>query len=647
VEGGRGGGAGRGGGRGGGGGATAPAQESMPSCESGYTYAEPNNHRFVWGTCYGAHVATFDELSGLRRSVSPWMHTLDHDPVGLKYRCHWSPPLAIDWFDNSVYFGCQVIFRTRDRGQTWEEISPDLSTKDPSRIVFSGGVVGDNLGQFYGAVVSAIAPSRLQQGTIWAGTNDGKVWITRDAGKGWTDLTKNVNMPPWGIVRRIDASHHDPATAYMAVDYHLVDQRDPYLFKTSDFGKTWTRLDGGLPKGHPLDYTLSIAESPQQRGMLYAGTGHAFFYSRDDGKTWTRFKDKLPAAPVTWIEVPKNAAEVAVATYGRGLWILRDSWQLEQGAPAAQASQPAELDLYKPRPGLRTASGGTATFVFALRTAPTSPITVDILGLDGRVLDTMQVQGRAGLNQVSWDLLLPAPSRPVLRSLPPDNPHIWEQGRWPGRERPVTHWGLGAAGWQPRAAPGKYSVRMTLNGREYTQPFEVWRDVTLPSNDADLLAGTTLQRDIVGALNDVVDKINRIEIMRMKVEDERAKAAANKELDAALAAIYKRMLDTELHFLSRTEMHSDDKWYVEKYRLYMNLVWLLAEVGGSGGDVAGGVGYRPTKAAQGVFQDRLKDLEVGNAEFKKLLQEVEAFNKTNAARLSAPITDKMPPSVPR
>ncbi len=110
------------------------------------------------------------------------MHTLDSDPVGLKYRCHWSPPLAIDWFDNSVYFGCQVIFRTRDRGQSWEEISPDLSTRDPSRIVFSGGVVGDNLGQFYGAVVSAIAPSRTTAGVVWAGTNDGKVWITRDVG---------------------------------------------------------------------------------------------------------------------------------------------------------------------------------------------------------------------------------------------------------------------------------------------------------------------------------------------------------------------------------------------------------------------------------------------------------------------------------
>jgi photosystem II stability/assembly factor-like uncharacterized protein len=390
--GGRGGGGRGGGGRGGGGGAAAPAQESMPSCESGYTYPEPNNHRFVWGTCYAAHVATFDEIAGLRRSVSPWMHTLDHDPVDLKYRCQWSPPLAIDWFDNSVYFGCQALFRTRDRGQTWEVLHPDLSTGDPERIRFSGGVVGDNLGQFYGATISAIAPSRTQQGVVWVGTNDGKVWISRDAGKTFTDLTKNVNMPPWGLVRRIDSSHFDPGTAYMAVDYHLVDMRDPYFYKTTDFGKTWTRIDAGLPKGHPLDYALSIAENPHRKGMIFAGTGHAFFYSRDDGKTWTQFKDRLPAAPVNWIEVPKNAPEVVVATYGRGFWILRDAWQLEYGDQAAAAG---DLQLFPPVQATRTASGGTAEFVFSMRSAPTSPITMEILGPDNTLVSAAGPAGAA------------------------------------------------------------------------------------------------------------------------------------------------------------------------------------------------------------------------------------------------------------
>ena len=270
----------------------------------------------------------------------------------------------------------------------------------------------------------------------------------------------------------------------------------PYLFKTADFGQTWTRIDATLPKGHPLDYTLSIAENPHRRGMVFAGTGHAFFYSRDDGRTWTQFKDKLPAAPVNWIEVPKNAAEVAVATYGRGVWILRDVWQLER----------------TPRPHRRRrrtfscssrclASGGPRparpTSCSIIAAAPTSPVTVEVLGADGAVLSTKQVQARAGLNRWSWNLLMAAPTQPVLRSIPPDNPYIWDAGRWQKRERPVTHWGLGAQRWQPRAAPGKYTVRMTYNGRQHTQPFEIWRDVTLPSTDVDLVAGTDLQRNLV------------------------------------------------------------------------------------------------------------------------------------------------------
>jgi photosystem II stability/assembly factor-like uncharacterized protein len=637
AGGGGGGGGGGGFGGGGGGAAAAPAQESMPSCESGYTYPEPNNHRFVWGTCYAAHVATFDEINNQRRSVSPWWHTLDSDPIGLKYRCHWSPPLAIDWFDNSVYFGCQKILRTRDRGQTWEEISPDLSTGDPSRIRFSGGVVGDNLGQFYGAVVSAIAPSRTEQNTIWAGSNDGKVWITRNGGQNWTDLTANVKFPlPWGVVRRIDASHHDPATAYMAVDYHLTDHREPYLFKTSDYGATWTRIDGNLPRTHPLDYTMSIAENPNRRGMLFAGTGHGFFYTLDDGRTWTQFKDKLPSVVVTWIEVPKNAAEVAIATYGRGLWVLRDLWQLEQ----ADVNPNDELRLLRPRPGVRSATGGTANFVFELKQAPTTPIQVEVLGANNAVLGSWQVQGRLGLNQTSWDLLLPGQARPTLRSIPPDNPKIWEAGRWQTRERPVTHWGLATA-MRPRAAPGRYTVRMTYNGRSYTQPFEIWKDAALTtSTPADLVAGTDLQVKVVTAINEVVDRINRIEIMRQQVEDLRQQHGSNRQLDNALNELYQKMYNTELHYLSRTEMHSDDKWYVEKYKLYMNLVWLAAEIGGSGGDVMGGYAYRPTAAAVSNYNDQMQLKQTAETDFQKLMQEVEAFNRAHQGRLPA-ITDRL------
>ena len=228
----------------------------------------------------------------------------------------------------------------------------------------------------------------------------------------------------------------------------------------------------------------------------------------------------------------------------------------------------------------------------------------------------------------------------MLRSIPPDDPHIWEHGRWQGRERPIDHWGLGAANWRPRALPGKYTVRMTLNGKQYSQPFEVWRDVTLPASDAELTESFGLQRRIITLMNEVADKINRIEIMRMQVEDLRKQHASNRKLDDALADIYKKMFDAELHFLSKTEMHSDDKWYVEKYRLYMNLVWLLAEIGGGGGDVMGGVAYAPTNAALAVFEDRLRDLEAGRADFNKLVQAVEAFN-TQFSRRLGPISDRI------
>ncbi|MEE4278106.1 MAG: hypothetical protein V2I82_06540 [Halieaceae bacterium] len=611
-----------------------PAQERMPSCESGYTYPEPGNHHFVWGTCYAAHVATYDDISGLFRSVSPWQHTLDSDPVGLKYRCQWSPPLAIDWFDNSVYFGCQVILRTRDRGQSWEVISPDLSTGDPSRILFSGGVVGDNLGQFYGATISAIAPSRTEQGVVWVGTNDGKVWISRDAGATWEDLSANVDMPPWGLVRRIDASHHEPGTAYMAVDYHLVDNRDPYLYRTTDYGQSWTRLDGDLPRGHPLDYTLSIAEHPQRPEVLFAGTGHAFFYSQDGGRQWTRFKDRLPAVPVNWIEVPENAAEVAIGTYGRGIWILRDVWRLEVSDEEAASDT---LVIHTPRPATRHASGGTAEFVFTLNEAPAEALTMEVLDRVGRRVSGSEFIAHEGMNRISWDMRYPAPALPVLRSLPPDNPYIWEAGRWEQREREVSHWGLGAAEWQPSVAPGQYTLRITHAGRSYEHPFEVRADVELPSSDDDLVASTKLQLAIIDAIDTVVDRINRIEVMRAKVED-LLDGSEDAELSAALRELYLDLYNAELHYLSRTEMHSDDKWYVEKYRLYMNLVWLLAEVGGRGGDVFGGAGYRPTDAAVDVFDDRLREIEAAESDFAALLLRVDDLNERFAGKVP-PVTD--------
>ena len=240
-------------------------ERRMGGCESGFTIPDPADPNIVWATCYGNQVTRWDGRTKLARSVSPWMHTLDSPPNDAKYRCHWSAPLAIDPFDhNAVYYGCQVIFRTTNGGQSWNVISPDLSTQDPARNVSSGGIVGDNLGQFYGEVVYAIAPSPAQKGLIWAGTNDGLVWLTRDAGNHWTNVTKNIaGLPAWGSVTSICPSAFDAGTAYVSVDFHLNDNRDPFIYKTTDYGRTWTRIGDGLPK-HQLSYVRCVAEVPNR-----------------------------------------------------------------------------------------------------------------------------------------------------------------------------------------------------------------------------------------------------------------------------------------------------------------------------------------------------------------------------------------------
>ena len=621
--------AGRGGG--GRGGATVAWQSGIGGCESGFTIPVPGNPDIVWASCYGNQVTRFDNRAGVARSVSPWIHTLDSEPNKTKYRCHWTPPLALDPFDTeTVYYGCQVIFKTSDRGQTWKVISPDLSTQDPARIVSSGGIIGDNLGQFYGEVVFAIAPSKIRKGLIWAGTNDGLIWVTQTGGEPWTNLTKNIpGLPDWGTIRRIEPSHFDAGTAYVAVDFHLMDNRDPFIYKTTDFGTTWTRISDGLPKGHPLAYVLSVAENPNRKGMLFAGTGNAFYYSMDDGRTWKQFKDGLPAAPVTWIEVQPQYHDVVVSTYGRGLYLLRDITRLEQ---QDQIATGAAAFLYAPRPGFRQARGGSVEFLYSLASAPADPVTLEILDAGGAVVRKITGPSLAGLNRASWDLRYEGPAQVELRTIPPDNPHIWEEARFKGREtRPISHWGI----QQPQrggpvAAPGRYTVRLTAGGQSLNRPFEILKDPKIAASPEDLLASTAMQVRVRDDINRSVAMINRLEVLRKQIEDLLKASTGKKAAEKALRDLGQKMMNVELQLLSESDLYSDDKWYVEAYKVYLNLLWLSGEVGTGAGDVQGGADNRPTDASVQVLEMIEKDLATAETAYAGLTEkDLPAFNKAN------------------
>jgi photosystem II stability/assembly factor-like uncharacterized protein len=602
----------------------------MGGCESGFTVPDTVDPNVVWATCYGNKVTRWDARYKKAHSVSPWQITLDSPPNSVKYRCHWTAPLAIDPFDHeTVYYGCQVVFKTSNKGQSWTVISPDLSTHDPAHIIPSGGIVGDNLGQFEGEVIFALAPSKIQKGLIWAGTNDGQVWYTKDGGGNWTNVSKNISgVPPLGTITSIAPSAFDAGTAYISVDLHLADNRDPFIYKTTDFGATWTPIAGNLPKSE-LSYVRVIAEDSNAKGVLFAGTGDGLYYSLDDGAKWTPLEGGLPHAPVSWAVVQKEFHDLVISTYGRGLYILDDITPLEQ---MAKNHSDAAVVLFEPRPSFRFIPNGQAMLNFSLKAKPKNEVELEILDSQGKLVRKLEAPGQPGINRVKWDMRYESPRVVALRTVAPDNPHIWDEPRFRGADsRPITHWGTKPAEVGPVVAPGNYTVRLKVDGQTYTQPLTVLRDPHSPGSDADIQQSVQTLLRITGLISEVSDSINRIEWLRKQMEvletmlrpekkkeqsaqaapadeddddeaepaaaspsSDKAKAAQKAELLKEVEAMNKKLKAIEYQLTSKALTNSDDKYFVEPYELYLNLMWLNAAVGTGGGDVAGGADFAPT-----------------------------------------------------
>ncbi len=618
----------------------------MGGCESGFTLPDPTDPNVVWASCYADEVTRWDARTRQARSVSPYLHTLDSAPDQVKYRCHWTPPLAIDPFDhNTIYYGCQVIFKTTNSGQSWTVASPDLSRQDPSRIVSSGGLIGDNLGQFYDEVVFAIAPSQIQKGLLWAGTNDGKVWYTSDGGGKWNDVEQNMpGLPAWSTVTSIEPSHFHAGTAYVTFDLHLMDDRDPYIYKTTDFGKTWKRIDSDLPKG-PLAYVRNVSEDPNAEGLLFAGTGNALYYSLNDGANWTHLDKGLPPSPVTWTVVQKRFHDLVVSTYGRGFYILDDITPLEQ--MAKQASTP-DVRLFAPRQSYRLHALDNAILNYSLKAAPKKPVEIEILDSKGATIRKLTTEGQAGLNRVTWDMRYESPRPIALRTIPPEDPHIWEEERFKGKDsRPITHWGMPDAPPGPLVAPGKYTVKLTVDGASSQQPLEVLIDPHTAGTQQSIEATLKLQLRIRDDVDRASDMVNQIEWMRKQLSDIEKMLAANDRESQLLKDAKdtdQKMQGVEYQLLSKDLAASDDKYYISAYKVYYNLLWLDAEVGSGAGDVAGAGDYGPTDTSPQLLAGIEKDLAHAAEGYHELMTNtVPAFNRELSSKGVIPVAATIPP----
>jgi len=503
---------------------------SVGGGESGWATPDPTNSKLIWSTASGSGmvggiVVRFEEDRRQFRNVEVWPQQLNGVPADHKYRFVWDAPLHISPHDhNTIYTGSQHVHRTRNGGQSWEVISPDLTLNDKSRQQSSGGLTPDNIGVEYSGVVYGLQESPKSKGEIWAGTNDGQLQLSRDDGATWTNLTKNIpNLPAWGSLRSVVPSRHVAGTTYLTVDFHQENNRDPFVYRTTDYGKTWKSITSGLPR-NMISYAKVIAEDPVRKGLLYLGTESAIFVSFDDGDTWQPLQNNLPHAPVSGIVVQEHFSDLVISTYGRGFWIMDDITPLRELTPAALA-QPvnffAPRAAYRFRPitptsttyddptvGQNPAYGASLTYY--LKAPIAGGITMSIADAAGTVVRTMRGSNAAGLNRVHWDLRYDPSSEFRLQTSPMYAAHIV-----PGPEGRVAP---GTSQLSILAPPGTYTVTLRAGTVTQSQKVEVRKDPNSGGTEGDIAAQTTALLALRTQLNTAADAVRRIESVRVQLE---------------------------------------------------------------------------------------------------------------------------------
>ncbi|MDX2184561.1 MAG: hypothetical protein SFW08_11330 [Gemmatimonadaceae bacterium] len=608
--------------------------------ESGFATPDPVDTMMVWSSAsgygsVGGIVSRHDLRTGMTENFEVWPRaTIGHAAEEVKYRFVWNFPLTISPQNHKrVYVGSQHVHVTMDGGRSWQELSPDLTRNDKSRQKISGGLTPDNIGVEYAGVVMAIAESPKEKGVIWAGTNDGKVQLTRDDGKTWTDLTKNIpGLLDWGTVAHIHASKHAAGTAYIAVDGHQVGNFDPALYKTTDYGRTWTFIATGIAKS-PLSYAHVITEDPVVPGLLYAGFENGLYVSFNDGATWSPLQNNLPRVPVYGIAVQERFSDLVIGTYGRGFWILDDLSPLR--TLAAQSAQDVALftprdawrfrdieapffDYDDPNTGENPPYGASLSWWLKSESADSSKL--EILDASNTVVRTLKAASKKGINRVWWDLRDELTPEAKIRTSPSLSP--WLNVTADGRAAP------GIQRFNALVMPGRYTVRLTAGGKTLTAPIEVRKDPNAPGDLKTLELQGLVTKAIRADLERTVGMVNQLEQIRAQLVALKATNAADssaKALRDDADALDKKLAALEaVLFQTRITGRGQDliRWPM---RIAEQLVYLGQSV--TSQDIA------PTDPQQQVAKILGNEVAQAKATFDALLKnDVAAFRKKLADR---------------
>ena len=524
--------------------------------ERDYDIPDPRDPNIVYGSGLGGKLTRWNARNGESQNISPWpVSSYGARPTSVKYHYTWITPIAVSSLaPYPLYQGAQVLFRSMDQGATWQTISPDLSSRDLQRTDCAGdqnaaGARACGYGTIFG-----IGLSPRDNDTIWLGMDDGSVRLTRDAGQSWTNVTP-AGLPVWAKVGTVDASALDLATAYIAVDNHRQDDFRPMLWRTHDFGKTWTAIAAGLPANH---FASVVRADPVKRGLLYAGTDQGVWVSFDDGDHWQSLQRNLPDAIVNDLAI--HGDDLIAATQGRAIWILDDVAPLRQ-IDASILKQPAHLfqpatairvrgDQNKDTPLPREEPVGknppTGTiFDYWLAGDAHAPVVLRILDTSGKLVRRFSsddvapklpaqryfearwlqplatLSTRAGAHRFVWDLRLP---RPIAAQ------YSYSIAAIDGENTPLLPQGM-------QAAPGNYQAVLRADGRDYRAPFTVQADPRVAVDGDALSAGLALSQQVVAALDrhfvgsgEVQSVHKQLDALSKRVSGDSAKAAVAKQL---------------------------------------------------------------------------------------------------------------------
>ncbi len=617
--------------------------------ESGYIAPDPTDPMIVYAGSYGGEITKYDHRTGQEQAINPWpINPIGWAAADVKHRFQWTEPIVFSPHDpKTLYFAGEVLFKTADAGMSWTIISPDLTHNDKAKQAASGGpITKDNTGVEVYDTIFSVVESPAAKGQIWAGTDDGLVQLTRDGGQHWENVTPNA-MPEWGTVSMIEASPTEAGTAYLTVERHKMDDFTPYIFKTTDFGKSWTKLVTGIPANV---YVHAVRMDPRRAGLLFAGTEHGVYVSFDDGAKWQPLQLNLPVAPVNDLIVKNN--DLVVATHGRAFWVLDDisplrqynesvpqqdahlftpsvtSRMLLEGSPfggggAVGKNPPAGALIYYwlktslKAPEKKTASGDAAKAESDKKESP--KITLEILDSSGKVIRKFPKKEEAG-GADEEDFFSRGGGGANLPADEGLNRFVWDL-RYEGATKvpKAPLWGGNTDG--PVALPGTYQVKLTVLGKSYTAPLEITADSRLTTSAADLTKQFDLLmkiREKVTLTDDTIIEIRELREQIGVVNKHVGNDSQNKAIADAGKALDKKMTEVE-EVLIQTKAKSGQDVLNFPVRLNNHFVALSG--------VVGSAETAPTQQSYEVFDLLSKQLNEQLAKWKEIVgTDVPAYN---------------------